>query len=425
MSKVENDLVCNVKCRNTFIIRISLGFIVSLIVLLLLNCPSFISEPLTIYSIEYEHALGDYAKLSYSFSLLNFFMIIFGVLCVPSCVVGRRLLYILSLVFIKDAILFLAGYNSPFLYNSWEMYLSVGLAIAAWAIVSRYNKKLIELYFFSDGLIVFNFIYQLLFLLTGRAESSGRVGVMNQDTGSVGFMCALQIMYMLLIRKDEKNKVILITISAISLLLSGSRFSFLILILGVICFCRTILGSLTLKRKVVTLLSLVICAIILVFMLNSSVIRTNSLVLDRVFSLLDGGVIQNIGKDESFVQRVESIGAGMEILKERPLGLSNSYIDLQGETIKQGFFSFPHSFILTYYLMWGPVMLVIAIWMFWLAKRAKALGEYGVCKYIIYLLICFTVYGGIITSTKVYVYLIGVFILMNKYLADKSVLKGK
>ncbi len=91
-------------------------------------------------------------------------------------------------------------------------------------------------------------------------------------------------------------------------------------------------------------------------------------------------------------------------------GLSNSFIDIQGKTIEHGFFSFPHSNIMTYYLLWGIAFLFCIVWIFKMCAKANKLENKGIFYFLIVFIISNVVYGGVDTAPKVYTYL---FVLMS------------
>lgn len=388
----------------------------ALLVVIILNIPGFLIDITTIYHIEHAYTLGDFATLSYSFTVFELILCIWGLCCYNKELGTVNIYPILVIILFKDILIFLQDGISPISLNSWEMYLSPLIGMSCCAIAAHYLSDENGIDRFMDWLIIANFTYQILFLITGRVDSSGRVAVMSQGFGSIGYMCALHILYCLIVREKDKKTIILLIISLVSIILSGSRFSLLVVMLGVLFFSGYIFRSSSRNvRRLITTSIILLTVVMIYIMLNPSLQEKYS-ILSRMTGLFQGGVANNISNDESFLQRIESIGIGFMIMKEFPLGISNSYIDLQGKTIGFGFFSFPHSTIQCYYLMWGPVFIFC---IYWIAKRiirAQRLHIRGIKYFLLLLLVIFAIYGGIETAPKVYTYMFCLLSAINKKL---------
>ena len=74
--------------------------------------------------------------------------------------------------------------------------------------------------------------------------------------------------------------------------------------------------------------------------------------------------------DSSVLGRSRSIGIGFKIIKEHPFGISGFFTNLQLETQKYGFPTFPHSTFLTYYILIGPIIAILIFYMLKLMLRA-------------------------------------------------------
>ena len=391
-----------------------------LIILFLLNCPAFITDLLIIYHSGYDYAGGEFANLSYNYTLFGLIISVWGIFAYKKRLRIVNMYLILLLVLCKDGILHLLGSPTPFSLNSWELYLSPIYAMSCCVIVANYEHNANELNRFLDWLIIINFIYQILFLMTGRVMDSGRVSVIGQGVVSVGYMCALHIMHILLTRKLNLYCICIIIISFLSILLSGTRFCLFFVIIGSIVFAKHILMSIEIKKRKTIIITFLFIVCLIGILLSSSTIATQFESVNRISSLTDGNTLENISQDQSLLERIHSIMVGFEILADYPLGVANSYVILQGYTIDYGFFAFPHSNLLTYYLLWGIPFLFCVAWLFRTMALSFRTRQGGVGRMMIYIIVCFAIYGGIETSVKSYVYIFALFSVYKRQILESS-----
>lgn len=394
--------------------------IIFLCVLVVLNIPGFLINITTIYHTEYKFSKGDFVHLSYSFNAFELLLCIVGILTFRKKTNCINMYMILIFVFIKDVFISFFGKCSTFYYHSFEMYLSVLVGMSACALVCKYGIKKDNIDKFLDWLVMFTFLYQILFLLTGKVQSGERVSSMSISYGAIGFTCALHIMYTLLTRPKNKKTITFIIISLSSLVLSGSRFSLLIILAGVIIFSSYIFKTIDKRKRWYIILALLSIFIILVFIFSNPTLQKKYDVLNRVSELFsDNYLADNIGDDTSFIERQNSIEIGKKIIKENPFGISNSFIELQEKTIQKGFFAFPHSYIICYYLLWGPIFIYCLYWVIKLIYKCFKSQEKGNGYFLLFFSICIIVYGGIETSAKLYTYIFTVISSIN--IAIKSI----
>ncbi len=399
--------------------------LIAFLVIVMLNIPGFLIRIFTIYHTEYVYELGDFVKLSYSFTLVELLLCICGMFLHYYKKIDTVNVYpILIVIFFRDLFYYLSGSKSPFRFNSWEMYLPPIIGMASCTIAVYYLKNKDYINMFLDWLIIVNLLYQLMFLIAGKTSDGGRVASINQGIGSVGYMCALHVLYSLLTRAKNKNLFFIISLSLISIILSGSRFSLLIIIVGVIAFGIYIIKN-TSRRDKKLFFFFSIGSLFIVFpILTVTGFFEKYEIISRMSNVFQGRIIDNILTDQSVKERIKSIKIGFEILHDYPFGISNSFIDLQGKTIEHGFYAFPHSTFLAYYLMWGPVFLIC---IFWIIKRiflALRLREKGICYFLLLYLIILSIYGGIEVAPKVYTYVFCMLSSINVELKNNFLLKS-
>lgn len=398
----------NVRTSKKFQLLVRTSTLKNLIVLVILNIPGFLINRTTIYHVTQKLSGGDFAYLDYTFTIFELFLVIWALFIVRKKDYCIKFTSILFLIFIKDIFLALLGKTNPFSLHSYEMYLSLLVGICSCSIVCKNTDDDAEqIYNFLDLLIYVNFLYQVLFVVTGKIALGDRVNSISMGYGDVGFLCALHIMFSLLVREKSKKVFWVVIVGFMSIILSGSRFSLLIALLGIVIFSRYILESIDKRlRGIIIFVSVLLIALLFAVLFNPA-LQSKYAILKRMTNLFqNGSVIQNTSQDESFTERILSMNVGWNIIHDHPFGISNSYIDIQSETIRHGFFSFPHSFILSYYLLWGPALIVCIIWLIVEIVKSYEMRLKGAFRFLIFFLVCVCIYGGVETAPKFYTYVL-------------------
>lgn len=376
--------------------------VVLVLVLGVLNCPGVITEITTIFTRQQRFLDAYYGTVTFSVNLLEVLLVLWGIIIYRRTSFSVNLFPILGVVLLKDLILFFMGKMSPFMVKSWEMYMIPVVGLAVCFIVCKYARSEADVYVFLDGLILVNFVTQILLIVSGQRQVNG-AEVIGQGHNSVGYLCALHIIYSLLMREKNKRVVGVVGCAFISILFTGSRFSLLIVLLGGCVLIPRMLKNV--KRQYKIMVSIVVCVLLIsvAYLMANPDICSKYPILSRAGSIFNsGGVVKNILSDQSFKERVESWGAGIRVIKENPLGVSNSYIDIYLKTNEQGFYAFPHSAVLTFYLLWGPVFIICIIWILFRMKRTQ---EKNMFYFLVCLLCCLCFYGGLETAPKWYAYI--------------------
>lgn len=405
---------------------ISREHLICLIVVVILNIPGFLISATTIYHTEHRYKLGDFAFLNFNFSFFELLLIFWSIFLLYKRSKNTHVRIVFMLILLKECLFLFSGKENVFTYNSYEMFLCMLVGISCNDIICKETDDRIDcIYFFLDMVIVFNFLWQLLFIVSGKIPIGDRVNAINMGYGAVGYLCALHILYIVLVRKITQREMLIIAIGFISILLSGSRYCLLISLMGMFVFSGYIFRRAPEKIRRWIIVALAFLSGIAVLVIVNPAVFGTSEIVERVLNLFQGGhFIQNVSNDESFLGRVLSIKIGFELIGENPAGISNSYIDIQGKTIDHGFFAFPHSNLLTYYLLWGVAFIVCIAWMIDICLKAYLNRYKGILYFMVIFIAANTIYGGVETAPKVYVYL---FILMsaikisvNRKLADSK-----
>lgn len=388
---------------------------------IILNLPFFFVSGFHLIAYRTAHTVvgGDFAQLDYFMNSFELCIMICGFFLGRYCKKIINLYPLLFCVLIKDAALTLLGHSSPFTWNSWEMYCAPLIAMGCIRIVGR-KQDVSSFEYFMDALIICNFIYQFLFLMTGRVGDAGRVTVMNQGVGSVGMMCSYYVIYSLLLRHKDTGLYIKIAIAIVSMVLSGSRFSLLLVAVSIAVNFPIIFEGLSKRQKISILIVVSIIAGCLIAILSNSVLQNKYEIISRMAGLFENNnMAENINEDDSFLERLVSFTVGFEIIEDNCWGLTNSFIDVQTQTIYHGFFSFPHSTLMCYYLLWGPFVFYGIWWMIKKCMIAHKYGEIAIFRMLIIMLVCFAIYGGIETAPKVYSFIFSILCCANLRLSSR------
>ena len=390
--------------------RIQKNTIITFIVLGILNCPGTVTRFITIISKEQKFLNTYYGTLSYSVNLLEMVLVMWGFFLCWKSRNSINILPILGWVLFKDFIIFIQGNCSPFSLNSWEMYIWPLIGAASCFVVCEHARSEEGVNRFLDGIILVNFFVQVLLIISGRSGITGAEAI-AQGHNSVGYLAAIHIMYSLLLRDKNKKLIMIVMISFVSILFSGSRFSLLISLIGVCVFLTRIMKSVRKRNRHIARIVLSIGIVVVIFFIANPSVNSKYEILSRVSSIFKStNVVNNIRMDQSFQERIESFNAGIRMIKDNPFGVSNSYIDVYLKIREYDFYSFPHSTLLTFYLLWGPIFLICIIW---ILIRMKKTDDRNMFDFLIFILCCFMFYGGLEVAPKWYAYIFALFSIIR------------
>lgn len=349
----------------------------------------------------------SYKWLNYSFGILQLVILFIGLLY--SIKLKKRWLLALSLVmFIREGFFFFLSDNNIFNASAYEMYLTfyVGYAFVVWAEGGLRRREKCELYF--KWFLVFNMLTLYIDFAMGGTGGilEGRYHSSNLDAGGTGMVCVLCIIYLFFSSEKNWYEYIFILLSGLGLLLSGSRanliFLFLLLGLYIIFNMFSRFRSEDEGREKNKLLKRFIGAVIMfIFIIVLGTVYSSSieswLLSSRFESLFN---IQGLSSDSSILGRTASLTAGSDVLKSHPFGISGYFVNLQREVRMRGYPTFPHSTLLSMYLLFGPVVLIIyGLWISMLTKLRKHNARYFLI--IVYFIISTIIYGSPITNFKI------------------------
>ena len=224
------------------------------------------------------------------------------------------------------------------------------------------------------------------------------------DVEATGVICGLALIFCLF-QKDVCYRYVLACVAFGGLVLSGSRINLLIAMLVVVIgVFGTMIGGRKIERNNLINITLVgyglIIALSVVLIMavffGMKVSIGNSDIIERMIKAVS---FSGMETDSSVLGRTRSIGIGFKIVKEHPFGISGFFTNLQLETQKYRFPTFPHSTFLTYYILLGPIIILLIVFMLKLIFKALKVNKANGLG-ILYLLLFFCLSGGPIVSFK-------------------------
>lgn len=401
--------------------------------MVVLFMPNFILKYTTIYSINAEGYVAFDAWqrsnpwLYYSFSLLELPCVLYGIFSKKKKDDIYLIPLVVFIVFWNIARLLL---SSPSIFSFGQ----IGDYSVLLSLLSGYGcylllKNVLGLHLEDalDLIIILNFITQILFVITGRVnEYGGRYPALGSTVGDLGTICFLYIIYYCFARTKKKHNLIPIFCCFTTLILSGSRANILFTIIFLVIFLFKLPREFRINKNkgkaFFGAFALLFFAGIAFLMVSS---YSNENVFDRVLtrsldfisSIFGQNRSEYFETDASFTQRLLSINVGFKIIGSNPFGISASPIELQMQTISNGYYTFPHSAVLSYYLLWSFGCIAVIYWLLrYIVLGIKKRNTHWIVLFCF--LISNVVYGAPITNSKLYFWLITLFALCKKEIIE-------
>ena len=364
-----------------------------------------------------------YIWLNYIFGIIQLLILLIGIYYAIR--LNKRWFFVLALaMMLRELFYLVVSDNNIFSASAYEMYLTVfvGYAFVLWAEGGLKTFQECERYF--KWFLITNMLTLYINYAMGGAGGiiAGRYHSSNLDVGGTGTVCVLCILFLAYSTEKKWFDYLFIVLSVIGLFLSGSRANLLFLMLILALYFVLSLffkfrkedknsekKNVFLRRFLLSGFALI--AAIVIVAINYETIL-NWLLGSRFQTLLSS---QGLRSDDSFVGRTASLTAGLDVLKHHPLGISGYFINLQQEIRMRGYPTFPHSTLLSMYLVFGPLVLIIyGIWIGLLRKLRMINIRYYMM--ILFLLISTIIYGGPIANFKIIF-----MIVMTTFLARRAV----
>lgn len=347
-----------------------------------------------------------YEWLNYRFDIIQMLIVCVGF---AFCIIKKYKGAFLFLVYfcIREWIYVLLGYDNIFEARAYEMYLVILVGTSLIVISIYFMKTIINIERLYLAFLLTNVLSIYIGVIRESFGLLARYNAVNLDVGATGVLCSISIIQ-LYFMKGLRFRCLWFVLSFIGLILSGSRISLLLLFLiGALLVIEKVVGEFGYIKLSVNLKnSLKLVALFFIIVIGVSVLGKYVADLfgeSRWMSLSGLGSLSN---DDSAEGRIDSLLIGLDVLKQNWLGISGYFVNLQSELSARGYPTFPHSGLLSAYLIYGPAVLILyGIWI-------KSLN----CVYhrdkkyfwtILFLVIYNTFAGGPIVNFKV-IFLFGI-----------------
>ena len=377
------------------IINLKKIFFVLVVFSILLRIPKVFSLGM-IYGITYSTRLIGNYSVDYVLTIFDVAIILIGILFYFKSR-NLNLVPLVSFLLIYNVYRWFLGSSNIFDLNSFEIVFSFLIVLSCGNIILYYFHTPKQIMFILKILILLLFITQIIYFVTGRSGTGDKdygvgYGGLGINSGALGLVYSLFGLTLLCSTAKKYEKTLYLLIVLIGLFLTGSRTN-LILFLSFLLIFFIFFSKI--KSKIL-FLPILFFSFVIFLNLGPSLFSSN-VKLASLFELLNGDVFNNVLSNISVQERLESWSVAFSIIKDNPFGLSSSASDLIERMFSYGAVTFPHSYLLCYYLLFGFGSLVI----YFCFLRETFFSMRRKSRLSIPLLFCitiFTVYGGISTD---------------------------
>ena len=386
------------------------------IIAVLLRIPrSFLGIPY-IYSIRYvARTLGD-EMVTFGITTVDVAAIFIGILLYTQRIdeKTRYWPFILCVIGI-NAIRFLLGMTNMFSMHSYEVILSMIVGFSCATVIQQYYRTSDEIESFFDVMIGVFFLSQLYFILIGKAGRSGSYGTVGVGSGGLAVCYTTYLLLKLLNHTKDRKSIALMLASCVGLILTGSRTQLLLLIVFA-GFYVLFMTPMTSSQKWLLVITAGVGAACLFAFYDKIPFLANNKKIQSMMNLMTSGFVSYISGDASASERFSTWTAALRVIGEHPLGIACSALDLQNKMFRQGSPTFPHSYLLAYYLLLGvPALFVYGS--FWRLTIESRKYRTGVTLLMAYLMLILTFYGGLATYYVMFFWLVMLYEYVKKKVA--------
>lgn len=421
------------KQNNKLVLKIST--LIAAILLFILVLPSGVFSLGTLYESLTPAAI-NYNWLDYRFGVLQLLIAILGIFeFLFQRQIVAAIIFLIALA--REILLFFIYDNSIFTDSAYEIYLTIFVGYGLFLITRRYMNNFYSMDKFYGWFLITNMLtIYINVAMGGRGTTSteaelahieGRYHASNLDVGGTGALCLLCIIYLYFSPIKKKYRYPLLVLSFIGLILSGSRadIGFAVAIIGYYCLKKII--DILKRQKIKISISMIYkaeIAVLSIILFSMWAITDMSQFLNRIgferFEILIS--MAAFSSDASVSGRFTSIQDGLDIITSNPIGISGYFINLQTEMMFRGFPTFPHSSLISGYILLGPIVLLLyIIWVRFLIKNRDYSNKYF--WIILYYTISTVIIGGPIVNFKIIFTLVITTALAYKSLNDQKLEK--
>lgn len=329
-----------------------IGYIcVLLYVFLVLSLPDGIKNMTALYKMTTRGINVTYTY-NYYFSILEL-PIIFIALAKYRYSKSIKFLKVFVLIAVLNIFYWILNLENIFQLQSYEMFLLLLTGFSAAVIVMDSENTFQDIDAILDWFTILQFVLLIVSMLSGASGQDGRYAAIGMGSGATANIASYYLVWTFFLRMS-KTKILPAGIAFITVILTGSRTNLLAFVLIAVVF----IGKLIKKqiddgngRKLLYCLIAIVPLLILVLTSNRG-IKMES--FERITSLLQGNIFNNITSDSSYLGRMRSVEGSLRILKENPNGLPFSIYAIERESARAFSMEYPHSTLLSYILLWSP-----------------------------------------------------------------------
>lgn len=356
---------------------------------------------ITLYASKTPNSIA-YKWLDYRFGIVSAIILVLG-LCLKSSL--KRNIFVIAILMLgREILFFIVGLSSCFSAHAYEIYIVLLLGACIVNIVCEANITLEDKKLILWRAIFVNIVMVYISFLFHMNGIANRYNAPNMDVEATGVICGVAFVFCLF-HTNIYHRYMLALIAFGGLILSGSRVNLLITVLAIVIgmfngvirkrgFKRSVLTNMIFFCYALTIILIVLVLITWIFGINISFLRS-----DIVKRMIDAASFFILESDSSVLGRSRSLEIGLKIVTAHPFGISGFFTNLQLETQKYGFPTFPHSTFITYYILIGPIIIFLIIWMLRLMFKAFKMDCASFLE-IFYLFLFFCISGGPIVSFK-------------------------
>lgn len=329
-----------------------LGYIcVLLYVFLVLSLPDGIKNMTALYKMTTRGINVTYTY-NYYFSILEL-PIIFVALAKYRYSKSIKFLKVFILIAILNIFYWILNLENVFQLHSYEMFLLLLTGFSAAVIVMDSENTFQDVDTILDWFTILQFVLLIVSMVSGASGQDGRYAAIGMGSGATANIASYYLVWTFFLRMS-KTKILPAGIAFITVILTGSRTNLLAFMLIAIVFISKLIkkqiddGN---SRKLLYCLIVIVPLLILVLISNRGVKMES---FERITSLLQGNIFNNITSDGSYLGRMRSVEGSLRILKENPNGLPFSIYAIEKESARAFSMEYPHSTLLSYILLWSP-----------------------------------------------------------------------
>ena len=371
-----------------------------------------------------------YKWLDYHFSALFIIPIVIGIVCAFR---NRRMwgFVLIAAIMIRSYIISQTRYgetHNMFYMKEYEIVLTflVGICLYEWfrsVICNEYSFSWSRFFLYF---VLIHVLSQLAAVAFSINKLVDRYNAINLDVETTGYICGFAFIYFLTSAKTLRHRNLLLLIFMLGGLLSGSRTALLLSIVTLIIYWILKPKHTRIRVNVYLFIGILMAIIVFLVVMLVKPDLIDSFVTTRLSAIARFSDIMQKSSDASVEGRSQSIMAGFNIIQKNPWGGDAYFTQLQVWTNQEGYPTFPHSTVLTYYILLGPVILVpMVIYAIRnTVKRIKANGSkpsLQIVMCLLYFYSFFIVTGGPIVNYKVvFIYLLVYEMCFRSYDEDEA-----